>query len=185
MFERFHKDARQAVVTAQEEALALGHNRIGTVHLLLGLINDQEGTAGEALREHGLRAGDLRERVRRVAWADHTADPIDRQALASIGIDLDAVRRSVEASFGEGALESGRRTKGHLPFTPQAKKSLELSLRSAIALKQKHIESGHVLLGVLRATGDDNLALQVLTDAQVDLDGLRSTATRLLRSDAA
>jgi ATP-dependent Clp protease ATP-binding subunit ClpA len=185
MFERFHQNARQVIIAAQEEARALGHNRIGTVHLLLGLVKDEDGTGGGALREHGLRPGDLRERVRHVTWADHTVGAIDGQALASIGIDLDEVRRTVEASFGEGALDIGRKTKGHIPFTPQAKKCLELSLRSATALKQRHICSGHILLGVLRATGDDNLALQVLREAKVDLDALRTTTTTLLQADAA
>ncbi|GAA2087249.1 Clp protease N-terminal domain-containing protein [Actinomadura alba] len=185
MFERFHKDARQVVVAAQQGARDLGHDRIGTVHLLLGLIEDEGGTAGGALREHGLRAGDLRERVRRVSWADHASGAIDGNALASIGIDLDEVRRTVEATFGEGALERGRAKKGHIPFTPQAKKCLELSLRSAIALKHKEISSGHMLLGLLRATGEDNLALQVLRDAEVDLDALRDTTTALLRAEAA
>jgi ATP-dependent Clp protease ATP-binding subunit ClpA len=185
MFERFHKDARRVVVAAQEEARHLGHDRVGTVHLLLGFITNEGGTAGTALREHGLRPDDLRERVRRASWADHVSGAIDGDALASIGIDLDEVRRTVEATFGEGALERGRQKKGHIPFTPQAKKCLELSLRSAIALKQKEISTGHLLLGLLRATGDDNLALQVLRDAEVDLDALRDTTTALLRAQAA
>lgn len=105
--------------------------------------------------------------------------------LATIGIDLDEVRRSVEASFGEGALESGRIGGGHIPFTPQAKKTLELSLRSALALKHKFFCSGHVLLGLLRAPGDDNLALQVLGDADVDIEALRTTTTSLIPTRAA
>jgi ATP-dependent Clp protease ATP-binding subunit ClpA len=178
MFERFQQDARMIVVSAQEESRDLGHNRIGTVHLLLGLAKDEDGTAGHALREHGVRLDDLRARVVRLAGAGNLANPLDGQALAAIGIDLDEVRRTVEASFGAGALDRGRRTKGHLPFTPQANKSLERSLRSAIALKHKSICSGHLLLGLLRATGSDNLALQVLADA----GALRSTADRLLRA---
>ncbi|MBC6458111.1 Clp protease N-terminal domain-containing protein [Actinomadura sp. HBU206391] len=185
MFERFGQDARQVVIVAQEEARALGHDRVGSVHLLLALAKDEDGAGGDALREHGLRLNDLRARVRRLAWADQSSGPIDGQALASIGIDLDEVRRTVEATFGEGALDIGHRTKGHVPFTPQAKKCLELSMRSAIALKQKHIRSGHMLLGLLRATGDDNLALQVLRDSEVDLDALRTTTTTLLRAHAA
>jgi ATP-dependent Clp protease ATP-binding subunit ClpA len=183
MFERFSHDARNAVVGAQEESRSLGHDRMGTVHLLLGMAKDEDGTAGQALRRHGVDLDRLRERVRHAVGAGHP--PLDRDALAAIGIDLDAVRRTVEASFGEGALERGRSVKGHIPFTPQAKKSLELALRSALALKHKRIRSGHLLLGVLRATGDDNLALQVLTEAEVDLSGLRATATELLRAEAA
>jgi ATP-dependent Clp protease ATP-binding subunit ClpA len=183
MFERFSRDARDVVVASQEESRRLGHDRVGTVHLLLGMLGDEDGTAGQALRRHGVDLDRLRELVRHVVGAGRT--PLDGDALAVIGIDLDAVRQAVEASFGEGALERGRSVKGHIPFTPQAKKSLELALRSALALKHKRICGGHLLLGVLRATGDDNLALQVLTEAQVDLAGLKATATELLRADAA
>ncbi|HEY7482957.1 MAG TPA: Clp protease N-terminal domain-containing protein [Streptosporangiaceae bacterium] len=180
MFERFRKDARAVVVLAQDEARRLGHRSIGTVHLLLGLLNEQDGAGGRALREHGLDLDAMRARVGRLAGL---GDPLDGEALATIGIDLDAVRQSVEAAFGAGALEGGRR--GHIPFTPQAKKSLELSLRSALALKHKYICSGHVLLGLLRATGDDNLAVEVLADAEVDVDALRDTTTRFIQADAA
>jgi ATP-dependent Clp protease ATP-binding subunit ClpA len=197
MFERFSKDARQVVVQAREESRALGHRRIGTVHLLLGLAVDPDGAAGRALREHGLRPDDLRARVRRLAGdgqADEhdygpETDPLDEEALAAIGIDLAEVRRTIEAGFGEGALEvfsereSGWRRRSSI--TAQARKTLELSLRVAIARKERRISSGHLLLGLLRATGRDNLALQVLTDAEVDVDALRTTATRLLQADAA
>jgi hypothetical protein len=193
MFERFSRDARQVVVYAREESRRLGHRRIGTVHLLLGLAEDADGAAGQAFREHGLRPDDLRARVRRLAGDGQDdgqqADPLDEEALAAIGIDLAEVRRTVEAGFGEGALElaggrgAGRR--GRSSITAQARKSLELSLRSAIALKHRRIGSGHLLLGLLRATGDDNLALQVLADADVDLAALRATATRFIQADAA
>jgi ATP-dependent Clp protease ATP-binding subunit ClpA len=193
MFERFSRDARQVIVFAREESQRLGHRRIGTVHLLLGLAEDTDGAAGQAFREHGLRPDDLRARVRRLAGDGQDdgqqVDPLDEEALAAIGIDLAEVRRIVEAGFGEGALElagghgTGRR--GRSSITAQAKKSLGLSLRSAIALKHRRIGSGHLLLGLLRATGDDNLALQVLADADVDLDALRATATRFIQADAA
>ncbi len=182
MFERFTKDARQVVVLAQDECRALRHQSIGTVHLLLAL-SAGEGTGALALRDHGLEPADLRARVRRMTGSGEA--PIDSAALAAIGIDLDEVRRAVEAAFGEGALEGGRVVRGHIPFTPQAKKVLELSLRCALALKQKHISSGHVLLGLLRARGADNLALQVLADADVDVDALAATATRIIQSNAA
>lgn len=181
MFERFRKDGRAVVALAQEEARRLGHRHIATVHLLLGLLNEQDGAGGRALREHGLDMDTMRERVARLAGL---GDRLDGDALATIGIDLDAVRRSVEAAFGAGALEAGRQ-RGHIPFTPQAKKTLELALRSALALKHNYICSGHVLLGLLRATGDDNLAVEVLADAGVDVEALRDTTTRLIQADAA
>lgn len=181
MFERFQRDARQTVVRAQEEARRLGHDRIDTVHLLIALAGQGDGAGAQALREHGLEAEALRERVRLMPGLG--AGPLDGDALASIGIDLDEVRRAVEANFGSGALDQGRAK--HRPFGAQAKKALELSLREAIALKHRHIGGGHVLLGLLRASGSDNAALRVLTDAGVDPAELRATATRLIRSDAA
>ena len=181
MFERFTNDARQVVHRAHKECGALGHSSIGTAHLLLAL-SDGDGDGARALRDHGLEPDDLRERVRRLAGP--RADPIDGAALAAIGIDLDEVRRTVEAAFGAGALEGGRR-RGRMTFTPQAKKSLELSLRSALALKHRHINSGHVLLGVLRSRDAHNLALDVLADAEVDAGDLAATATRIVQSNAA
>jgi ATP-dependent Clp protease ATP-binding subunit ClpA len=182
MFERFTKDARDAVTRAQDESRRLGHKHIGTVHLLLAL-RAGSGAGARALQEHGLDLDSLRARARRVTGSGE--DQIDGAALATIGIDLDEVRRAVEAEFGQGALERGRAGQSHIPFTPQAKKALELSLRCAIALKHNRITSGHVLLGVLRAAGEDNLAVQVLADAKVDIDVLRTTATRLVQADAA
>ena len=100
MFERFSDDARRAVVRAQEEAGSLGHNYIGTEHLLLGIAAEssmlssfgvtREALVGQTLREIG------------------PGRPADAAALASIGIDLQEVRRRVEDAFGPGALERTR-----------------------------------------------------------------------------
>lgn len=181
MFERFTKDARQTVVQAQEECQRLGHSRVDTAHLLLALLNNGDGPGARALKEHQLKADDLRERARQLAGTAQGA--LDGEALATIGIDLDEVRRTVEATFGTGALDRGR--KGHKPFSPQAKKTLELALREAIALRQRHICGGHILLGLLRATGNDNIARRILSDAGVDLTALRTTTTRIIQADAA
>jgi ATP-dependent Clp protease ATP-binding subunit ClpA len=141
MFERFTDAAREAVVAAQSEAAALGSGRIGTEHLLLG-VAAVPGRAGEVLAAHGATPDKLRSATR---------PQLDRDALATLGIDLDEVRRRVEASFGPGALESGRRRKGgYIPFTPEAKKALELALREALSQGDKHIGGDHVLLGLLR-----------------------------------
>lgn len=182
MFERFTEDARQVVTLAQDESRALGHRSIGTVHLLLSL-SAGTGDGARALRDHGLEPDDLRARIRKLTGPG--GNPIDGAALATIGIDIDEVRRAVEAAFGAGALEGGHPVSGHIPFTPQAKKVLELSLRCALALKHKHISSGHVLLGLIRSRGADNLALQVIADAGVDADALAATATRIIQSNAA
>ena len=147
MFERFTKAARDAVVLAQAEAAALGEDHIGTEHLLLGVAGGP-GEAARVLADHGATPEALR-----AAALPRPEGPLDAGALASIGIDLDEIRRRVEASFGPGALERGhrpRRRAGSVRMTPGAKKSLELALREALARGDRHIGAEHVLLGLLR-----------------------------------
>jgi ATP-dependent Clp protease ATP-binding subunit ClpA len=108
---------------------------------------------------------------------------LDAAALTTLGIDLDAVRSSVEATFGPGALDAaGPRSgpPGHLPFSPRAKKVLELSLREAIALKQKAIGDGHIALGLLRE--GEGLAAKVLADLGVDAGALRQELRTALQA---
>ncbi|MFF4648403.1 Clp protease N-terminal domain-containing protein [Streptomyces sp. NPDC001380] len=179
MFERFTGEAREVVRLAQEEARRLHHPSIGTEHLLLALAAGQDGT-GRALRDRGLGPDGLRPRI--TAALDVG---LDAQALATVGIDLDEVRRAAEASFGPGALARAGRpaAKGHLPLSDRSKKVLELSLREAQRLRSGHIGSGHLLLGLLREGG--GLACRVLTDAGADLDALRDeTAARLTAGTA-
>ena len=170
MFERFTQDARLVVVEAQEEATRLHHGTIGTEHLLLALLRRDSPTTAVLLR-HGLTREAVAESV--VGYVGR--GDLDAEALTSLGIDLDAVRSTVEASFGPGALDvprgRGSGPAGHIPFTPRAKKVLELSLREAIALKQKSISDGHIALGLLRE--GDGLAAKVLHDLGVDLVDLR------------
>jgi ATP-dependent Clp protease ATP-binding subunit ClpA len=145
MFERFTKEARAVVLVAQEEAAALDADRIGRGHLLLGLAAEQ-GAAARVLEPLGLGHAALRAELARSGGA------LDAQALASIGIDLEEVRRRVEESFGPGALGGARR--GRRRFSPGAKKALELALREALALGDRHIGSEHILLGVIRDPGE-------------------------------
>ena len=181
MFERFAQEARQVVVQAQDEARQLRHHYIGTEHLLLALL-DQEGSPTAAvLARHGLTKESTVEAVR--CFTD--GDGLDAAALGTVGIDLDAVRDSVEAAFGPGALDApgpgrGREPKGHIPFTNRAKKVLELSLREAIALKSGSISDGHIALGLLRE--GEGLAMKVLHDRGVDTTELRRDLTAALRS---
>jgi hypothetical protein len=151
MFERFSKGAREVVERAQAEGRALGHQQIGTTALLLSVAAGP-GRAAHVLAEHGA----TRERL--IAQAAGTE--IDGEALAAIGIDLDEIRRRAEASFGPGALERGRRDRGKfVPFSPEAKKTLELALREAIAAGDREIGAEHVLLGLLREGGVNALLL--------------------------
>ena len=137
MFERFTASARGTVVRAQEEAADAGD-------VVVALAQD-DGVAGAVLRDAGVTAESLRRWLRQVPADDESSGRLDADALQSIGIDLDDVRRRVEETFGAGALDdlpdrSGGRRWGrnkHIPFTARAKKSLELGLRHGLAEHQR------------------------------------------------
>jgi len=193
MFERFTADARQIVIRAQSEARQLGHGFIGCEHLLLALLAADE-PAADVLREHELTPERVRAELIRMMGAARPARPadllnvLDREALASIGIDLDIVRSRIEATFGPGALTRATLTlrrnrrrglrsrlrrparkarllpvighngelldvptvrRGHIPFTPRAKRALERSLREALALGDNYIGAQHIALALL------------------------------------
>jgi hypothetical protein len=199
MFERFTDTARHVVVQAQEDARRLGHNYIGCEHLLLAAAAAGE-PASAVLREQGVTPERVEAEILRTIGRGQAADPLgglDRQALAFIGIDLDAVRARIEAAFGPDALAPalpapcrsrrlawgkgplaelmrrrrrrrarrnaplpagprdnnpflrGPAPRGHIPFTPRAKKSLEFSLREAKALHDNHIGVQHLTLALL------------------------------------
>jgi ATP-dependent Clp protease ATP-binding subunit ClpA len=202
MFERFSKPARDVVVGAQAEARELRHGHIGTEHLLLALLRDDGGIACAVLRDAGVHPQRVRADVQAQVGAG--PDPLgqaDADALRSIGIDLDAIRSKIEETFGEGALDQPhvceeprrglfrrqpRRVHGgspwHIPFTPRAKKVLELALREALHLKHSHIGTEHLLLGLIRE--GDGLAAKVLTDAGLSLDDLRTHVLDALKRAA-
>ena len=169
MFERFTDEARRAVVVAQEEARALRAAQIDPVHLLLALSGDP-GRGGAVLRAAGLDHEALRAALAR------SADPLDADALAAVGIDLTAVRAAAEAAFGPGALDRGRpEVSGHVPFADGSKRALEESLRHVLRQKgrrrERVIDSGAVLAGLL-AVGDP-LVTRVLQ--QLGTDAVRLT----------
>lgn len=179
MFERFTLGARQTVIGAQVEARRLHHGRIGTEHLLLALLA-QHTPSTAVLARHGLTHDSVSEAVE----GYHRGDDLDADALTTLGIDLDAVRARVEATFGPGALDGGppRRDESpsRIPFSPRAKKVLELSLREALALKHRTITDGHIALGLLREGA--GLAMKVLADRGVDTAQLRRDLTAALQS---
>lgn len=126
MFERFSAQARETVAQAREQAHLLHHGYIGCEHLLLALSGGRGTPAAGALAAFGLDTAALREGVIGVVGPADAG--LDADALASLGIDLDVVRRVTEANFGRGALDRGRHQRGRpcaggrLPFTPRAKK---------------------------------------------------------------
>jgi ATP-dependent Clp protease ATP-binding subunit ClpA len=165
MFDRFRSEARRVVDLAEEEARALGHSWIGTEHLLLGLLVEGEGTANDVLRSVGLTQEILRHEVEaELGPSPEGGSWIDPQALATIGIDLDDVRRRVEQVFGPGALERSRPgcgPTGHgIAFTRRAKRVFQLALREAQRWGERSVGTEHLLLGLLEER--EGLAMRIL-----------------------
>src|SRR5665648_335579 len=140
MFERFTERARQVVVLAQEEARALKHNYIGTEHLLLGLLREEEGVAA--------------------------------RVLDGLEVSVEEVRAAVVRIVGSGE-ESPQ---GQIPFTPRAKKVLELALREALSLGHNYIGTEHILLGLVRE--NEGVAARILLDS--DAEKIRNEVIRML-----
>jgi ATP-dependent Clp protease ATP-binding subunit ClpA len=179
MFERFGRDARRAVERAHAEAAAAGQGEIGCEHLLLGLLA-APGPAAATMTAAGLELTALRSRLLPASGAE--PDALDADALASVGIDLDQVRRAADATFGPGALDRARRARarrpGRMRLTADAKKALELALQAAIGLRHRELTGGHLLIGIIDQ--GHNGALDVLSASAADPAALRADViTRL------
>jgi ATP-dependent Clp protease ATP-binding subunit ClpA len=104
----------------------------------------------------------------------HEGEGVAAKALESLGISLEAVRAQVEEIIGQGQSAPT----GHIPFTPRAKKVLELSLREALELGHNYIGTEHILLGLLRE--GEGVAAQVLVNLGASLDRVRQVVIGLL-----
>ena len=104
----------------------------------------------------------------------HEGEGVAAKALESLNISLEAVRAQVEEIIGQG----GSSPSGHIPFTPRAKKVLELSLREALQLGHNYIGTEHILLGLLRE--GEGVATQVLVKLGADLGKVRQQVIQLL-----
>ena len=104
----------------------------------------------------------------------HEGDGVAAKALESLGISLDAVRQQVLEIIGRGE----QAPPGHIPFTPRAKKVLELSLREAVQLGHNYISTEHILLGLIRE--GDGVAAKVLVKLGADLNRVRQQVIQLL-----
>src|SRR5512134_1610958 len=104
----------------------------------------------------------------------HEGEGVAAKALESLGISLEAVRAQVEEIIGQGQ----QAPSGHIPFTPRAKKVLELSLREALQLGHNYIGTEHILLGLIRE--GEGVAAQVLQKLGADLNRVRQTVIQLL-----
>jgi hypothetical protein len=228
MFERFTQEARDLVVRAVEHAIRLGHRYVGPEHLLLAAASTGQ-PASAVLRAHGVTPELVEEGiVRRVGLGAGAGlfGGLDKDALATIGIDLDAVRARIEASFGPQALARaaqaahrdprrrpgprppglvrrwrrrararramisapapgprppeatgrycapGPRPSGHIPFTPAAKKILELTLREAVARQDSQVGVEHIALAL--TTVKQGLVPQILSAAGAPAAALRT-----------
>ncbi len=104
----------------------------------------------------------------------HEGEGVAAKAMESLGISLEAVRNQVEEIIGQG----GSSPSGHIPFTPRAKKVLELSLREALQLGHNYIGTEHILLGLIRE--GEGVAAQVLVKLGADLSRVRQQVIQLL-----
>jgi len=190
MFERFTDRARQVVVLAQEDARTRRHHYIGTEHLLMGLFGVPDGIAANVLRSLGASREDIDAEIARVVGPGSATGDLARDVLATIGIDLDEVRRQTEEAFGPGALERtragqqrpGRVPRGHIPFTRRSKRVLEQSLREAIGLRHNYIGTEHILLGLLAVR--DGFAEKMLRTRGVTYDVTRATIVTRIQGAA-
>lgn len=155
MFERFTKDARDTVRDAVALVADRGEDKVAPEHLLLALAAQEESRAARILHEHGVTTAGLEPDGEAAGPAGLTDEEIE--ALKAVGVDTDDVFRRMRESFGPDALRPDPATRrprkrGRLggAFDADAKKILELSLREAIALKHRGIDTGHILLALLR-----------------------------------
>jgi ATP-dependent Clp protease ATP-binding subunit ClpC len=146
MFERFTERARQVVVLAQDEARAFQHNYIGTEHILLGLLLEEEGIAA--------------------------------RVLESFHVGLEEVRAQVALVIGQG----DQVTSGQIPFTPRAKRVLELSLQECIALGHNALGTEHLLLGLVRE--NEGVAARILLHFGTDSESIRDGVLKMLSGES-
>jgi ATP-dependent Clp protease ATP-binding subunit ClpA len=175
MFERFTRDARAVVVEAQERARESGSAQIDPLHLLTGLLRTPSGTAQSLLDGFGVAPGELAAELDRVRRRGGMSDT-DAEALGEFGIDVEQIVDRIEQLHGEGVL-AGQvfRKRGHIPFSREAKKTLEQSLRQAVDIGDKHIGEEHLLLALTAKPGP---AADVLAKRGIDLVALRQALTR-------
>lgn len=171
MFERFTHDARVVVIEAQERARETGSPEIDALHLLSGLMRTEAGIARSLLDGFGVTAEDIAAELDRVRRRGGMSDT-DAEALEGFGIDVEQIIARVEQVHGEGALagKPGGGKRGHIPFSREAKKVLEGSLKQAVDLGHKHIGEEHLLLSLTAKPGP---AADVLAKRGIDLVDLR------------
>jgi ATP-dependent Clp protease ATP-binding subunit ClpC len=163
VFEKFTERSRRVLVLSLEEAHILSHSFVGTEHLLLGLIAEDEGVAAQALKSFGMSLKATRDRVEQMIGLTPTADmaaPLSPR-----------VKKGLEVSRGE-TVDSAA-----LP-SPRVKKVFELSLQKSLDLGHNYVGTEHLLLGLIEE--GEGLATQVLRSFDVDGTDLRQKVIQLL-----
>ncbi len=143
MFNRFTERAQRAIIQAQNEVKRLGHDYLGTEHLLLGLVILDEGVAS--------------------------------LVLANLDLDLKKVQKEIEKVVGSG---TNTLLIGEVPFTPRAKKVLELAVEEAQTMGHAYVGTEHILLGLLRE--GQGVAAKVLTSLGINLERVREEIINVL-----
>lgn len=143
MFNRFTERAQRSILLAQEEAKRLNHDYLGTEHLLLGLINLNEGIASVV--------------------------------LSNLDLDLKKIQREIEKVVGTG---ENVLLIGEVPFTPRAKKVLELAVEEAQSISHTYVGTEHILLGLLRE--GEGVAAKVLHGLGIRLEQVREEIINVL-----
>jgi ATP-dependent Clp protease ATP-binding subunit ClpA len=165
MFSRFTEPAHRVLDLAREEAERCGHRYLGPEHVLLGVLVEGRSGAARVLRAHGIELAAARAGLQLLSdrGVVPASRPSDAELLGSLGIDLDAIRRDTEQTFGfqavgEATWRVTRRTwwRGRrVVWTPLcgppmfAKRALQLATEQAQALGHNEVDAGHLLLGVL------------------------------------
>lgn len=186
-------DARTVGMRAFDHAIRLGHRYLGGEHILLALAQ-ADTPAGVVLREHGLTPARVEAELARRAGAGLFGD-LDWAALASAGVDVDAVRAQAEAAFGPQALSqanqavhrgplisrwnprrvriSGAERDGvFLPHSRSAEQALHAARQEAAARHAPEVSTGHLALGLIAA--DDGLVPPILAALGVSAAALRT-----------
>jgi ATP-dependent Clp protease ATP-binding subunit ClpA len=159
------RPAEPYLAAGAQEARRLGHNYVGTEHVLLVLIRDPGGGATMVLRQLGVSTEAVEEAL--APCIGGGAAKIDPEALAALGIDFETVRERLEQTFGPGALEETRG--GCLGIMPRLKQAFAFALDCA---GERPLADEHMLLGMLNVP--DSLASHVLGQVGVSLQAVEA-----------
>jgi len=157
MFERFTDRARRVMVRAEDEATMLGHDKIGTGHMLVGVVGERDGVGAQALEAMGVSLESVRTQVGEIIGCGEQPPPSYRDRLS---------------------VPEGIPFQLYMPLTPGAKKVIEHTLRAGLELRHNYIGTEHILLGLARE--GDGVAAQVLMKFGADVNRIREQVVRQL-----